>query len=696
MRRLIRWLSQPIHLACILFALIPATYLIGFMLRYGSPFPIDDTVVHNLRLIVLPLEQGTFELGAISASNQGHRAVFTNLMTIFSYYALGWNVAFETGMLFVLAAVNVGLLLALFARTDREHLHWFIIPAAMLLFSTQHGVLFLAPRLSHWHYSLLFTLLTLTTLAYGRQGPRTVTIAAALAFAGTFTMGNGLLAWVVGFLAMIGLGYRDWRLYGLWIGLAVAATALYVLPGDFGGTDAIPGNDDMERVELASPGYIIRFVVTYLGAPLGWENVTAATVLGVTALVVLTLNSVYLWRVGMRDRLAIWLPLAAYGALTGVLLTVGRLGALFRAVFERTGLSATSFWACVVAVMMLATAHANKRGRHGLVNINSIVATVFVTAYLLTVYSTTNTYREGVPTAALLNHERCFMRYAFERTTDGEVCQFDILPAEIDLLAAYNLAGFRGASLPQRVPPTDHPLVIVTDAALHGVHIRDRMTANPDPILLFAESSDIAEAVFPTLDHPPTQWFSGEDERVLVDLVNAPSFTVIRDDRVDLWEHVATGLPPDYFVSGLRLVPDYHLTVADYTWVPSLNETDVTFNDEVRLEGWWIPSSLTVAPCESVTLQSVWSRVDDVPQDLTGIAFVMVDADGVAVARTEGESAVSSKQWEPDTRYLDQRSLTIPCETSPGSYPLMLGVYNFETTAAYGELTYLTNVVVGS
>jgi hypothetical protein len=77
-------------------------------------------------------------------------------------------------MLFVLAAVNVGLLPALFARTDREHLHWFIIPAAMLLFSTQHGVLFLAPRLSHWHYSLLFTLLTLTTLAYGRQGPRTV------------------------------------------------------------------------------------------------------------------------------------------------------------------------------------------------------------------------------------------------------------------------------------------------------------------------------------------------------------------------------------------------------------------------------------------------------------------------------------------------------------------------------------------
>jgi hypothetical protein len=62
--------------------------------------------------------------------------------------------------------------------------------------------------------------------------------------------------------------------------------------------------------------------------------------------------------------------------------------------------------------------------------------------------------------------------------------------------------------------------------------------------------------------------------------------------------------------------------------------------------------------------------------------------------------------WQVDRPYPDQRGLTIPCDSAPGEYPLLLGVYQFVGAATHnlpvtlpdgtplGELAYLTTLIV--
>ena len=77
------------------------------------------------------------------------------------------------------------------------------------------------------------------------------------------------------------------------------------------------------------------------------------------------------------------------------------------------------------------------------------------------------------------------------------------------------------------------------------------------------------------------------------------------------------------------------------------------------------------------------------------MTLVLTDTDGNPIANTDGQPAdIQTQLWTPDRYYLDERALTIPCETAPGDYLLLTGIYDPENPAESSPV-YLTTLTVG-
>lgn len=146
------------------------------------------------------------------------------------------------------------------------------------------------------------------------------------------------------------------------------------------------------------------------------------------------------------------------------------------------------------------------------------------------------------------------------------------------------------------------------------------------------------------------------------------------------------------------------LAVAEYRRIPDDLRDVFRFGDEIALRQWQMLNDHTLAPCQTVSLESWW-QVDSVPKRNYSMTAVIADASGNGIAKSDGAPGDLLMQlWRPDRPYVDERSITVPCDTAPGEYVLLLGVYDFDTLdklpvsdasgAALGSPTYLTTIFI--
>jgi hypothetical protein len=128
------------------------------------------------------------------------------------------------------------------------------------------------------------------------------------------------------------------------------------------------------------------------------------------------------------------------------------------------------------------------------------------------------------------------------------------------------------------------------------------------------------------------------------------------------------------------------------------------FGDQFTLQSWRLREDVHVQACQQITIESWWTarRIPDTNYSLT---VVLADASGMGVNRADGTPAnVLTGLWQPRQAYLDERTIQIPCDAAPGEYPLLMGMYDFETNtnlpittgtgAAVNGLAYLTTLFV--
>lgn len=122
----------------------------------------------------------------------------------------------------------------------------------------------------------------------------------------------------------------------------------------------------------------------------------------------------------------------------------------------------------------------------------------------------------------------------------------------------------------------------------------------------------------------------------------------------------------------------YHY-IAELRRIPENLSDQFIFGDLFALQSWRLTSSVEVKPCQTVTVESWW-KTYDIPSDNYSLTLVLADSGGIGVARTDSEPAnVLTGLWQPNQLYLDVRTVAVPCDASPGEYPLLTGLYDPDT-----------------
>jgi hypothetical protein len=152
--------------------------------------------------------------------------------------------------------------------------------------------------------------------------------------------------------------------------------------------------------------------------------------------------------------------------------------------------------------------------------------------------------------------------------------------------------------------------------------------------------------------------------------------------------------------------PRVKYTATEYRRLPDDVSGLYRFGERTELDGWTILDGVDVSACRPVTVETLWQALDPPLSDY-GIGLVLADSNGMGVTAVDAPpTSLSTTSWESNVFYLDRRTLTVPCDLSPGSYSLLIGLHSQLTaeplpaalsdgTPTGSPLVYLTTLHVG-
>jgi hypothetical protein len=106
---------------------------------------------------------------------------------------------------------------------------------------------------------------------------------------------------------------------------------------------------------------------------------------------------------------------------------------------------------------------------------------------------------------------------------------------------------------------------------------------------------------------------------------------------------------------------------------------DASFEGGIRLAGYTVPARVAAGEILPATL--FW-RVERPIEGRYKVALQLLDAGGQVVAQHDGEPAAGTRPlptWAPGQRVLDRHGIPVPPQAAPGSYPLIVVLYDAVT-----------------
>ncbi|GGA20660.1 hypothetical protein CYANOKiyG1_35630 [Okeania sp. KiyG1] len=279
---------------------------------------------------------GNLSFSDLFAQFHESRKFFPRLIFIGLAYLTNWDVRYEMLVIFLLTCVvsfNIYCLNRLTVRAS--------IVTQFLLLAISNLVIFSPAQYENWLWGIqivvyipIACLTGCLVISQKKLSLRTkFIICFCLCTVSTFSYANGMLIWVLVFpaLAILASGKFEevftkniWIIIGGLLGL-VANVIVYFY--DYQKPDKHPSF----LSAIAHPVETIHYFLAFLGAPLGFENLTVATIVG--GLVFgfwLFLGWKFFWLVKtdflLLHRLIGWLIIGIYGIISGAVTAVGRVG----------------------------------------------------------------------------------------------------------------------------------------------------------------------------------------------------------------------------------------------------------------------------------------------------------------------------------------------------------------------------------
>ncbi|MEM6280924.1 MAG: hypothetical protein AAF787_01920 [Chloroflexota bacterium] len=717
MRNLLRAIWQnPVYFLVAAVSLIFPAAVIRYMTLYNRQnAPIFDDYLYNASTAIAA-RAGTLDYAQVIGLGNGiHTYLFSTLTTIVNTWLFNWDVRIDAVVSFVVFLLLWGALLVLVSQHERRALVFAAVPLSALVLSLQKDFAWVIGILSIWAQSALLFTLALIVVS-GKKPPTLLRLAliAAIVFCQVLVAVNGLAAWVVLAPALWYVGYRHWRHVALWVGAMVFSVVFFVNRPGFGAEEAAGGVELSAGAILASLPAYGRFILTYLGKPFIHTHIELAQQIAVVGLLVFVANAAYLLYVGQRCVVVIWGTMALQGFASGAMISVGRTDTwgLVQATAPWYLDMSLMFWAALVALMCISLVHLlqnptpiKRAAAYATIGI-ALVAVPFHGYGVVMVVS----FRENF-TQAYTNHADC--THSIPVTGDTACSTLGLFNLHLtDELALFGLTIFSDRAydsvLSEQYQPGS-PVIIETASHWHTDAVKRLFLDNlPD--------SDGMYVVPPDEDHEliynriPRRNFTEQITAGDIDTLSARTGMIWHVRQQNLTNPNAFTLadsapmfPIAYHAQFPFVGHDFDVTA--YHTGPHDTAPDYNFGDDaLQLLQWGIPADLTVAPCATLPLETIWATdAENIADDLH-MTVVLSDENGVGLSRSDLPLSPGTSLWEAETMYFEGRTLEVPCETAPGTYPILLGVYDVETVTALpaktmngdtvGDLLFLTNAIV--
>ena len=340
-------------------------------------------------------------------------------------------------------------------------------------------------------------------LAAPRCGTRRLVIAALGALLASLSSSGGLLVWVAFAPAIL---LVNWQAFIGWTAAAIAFVTAYV-------TNFHPSTLDRAREQTGSilmplPD-AVGFVVSYLGAPIGYPDVSSSQLYGALGIVALAVTLAVLVRTGFSDpaemrRVAVWVGLAGFAVLTAGAVMLGR-GVVYgieSSITSRFIGFSSLLWIALAVLAAKTLSRVRDRGPIDgrialMVARRSVVVPAAILLTLVAGFLRANAVAYDHATgylAPLKEHEGCIV--AFDRAPDEclrfftwEIKEVSHVREQSAYLAQHRLAIF-GSALPVTTP-AEAPRIAANGNQTYQCN-RIGSGSKRDPALAFAERASIA------------------------------------------------------------------------------------------------------------------------------------------------------------------------------------------------------------
>lgn len=311
-------------------ALLPAVGVLALIVLLGVNVPTTDQ--WGLPYLFEAYAEGGEWVAGIWALNNEHRVVFPKLVFLPLAFASGWNVKLEMVVSWVAATVGFLAVFGLALRTRGRSAGWLVFAAAVVASSLVYFSL-----VQHenwlWGFQLAFFLVQgaflVAVYALAREdwgaGMR-IGVAAALCVVASFSMVQGLFAWVVLLVQVVAVGgsVRE-RVIGTVVWLVMMALVVAAYFWDF----VRPATSEDPNYALNHPVAAAWATFAVLGAQFGrtfgGNPVLPAALAGIIFVAAFGAGLVVAaWRRVEYRRVAPWLAVGIFGGLFCLAIGYGR------------------------------------------------------------------------------------------------------------------------------------------------------------------------------------------------------------------------------------------------------------------------------------------------------------------------------------------------------------------------------------
>ncbi|MFP4321381.1 MAG: hypothetical protein ACLFTK_02910 [Anaerolineales bacterium] len=681
--------AHPGQWLLIWLSLLPLYFTWSYIDTYGRSFPVNDQWLRPLDIAVAT-ETGDLTVGMLVDDVDGHRAVFSTTLTAAVAWLTDWQIQYELYAILFFSAIRWIILFLLVRAVAPDLSIMALLPLSLLVFSPQFYLNWLAGVYSMWTFSFLFAVGALFVLTRFSVGWRAWGGALLLGVGAAFSQGAGLMLFPVMLLTGWMYGYRQ-PLYYVGLGAALALPLYAYLTNDTSTGDGL--NTD---TLLQDPLTAMRFGLAFLGNPFSYAlDMDLPVSIGLAGLAVFLMNIAYLgWAERDPRRLAPWIGLAGLAAGVGAMVYLTRYteDRFIYAIEQRYAISAAHFWIAVFVLGALAVRHSlayETLSRSGLVMIGANIALLLATSALYTQANMWNWQATNNRYGHVLGYDftppdvECLRDFPLSRDLEclrrwpsiGDAHENDIYR-----LAYYDLSLYEGQTpghiLPEQAYQPGAPVVVDTPDPWMNAYVARWWLANVPGESFYHLAPDAVEG------EPPLDRYANTVEDLGLSAALGPDVPTVWYIRAadqaateaDLAAQMAEAGYLPTVIPSLDARYNAQLTRIRFDRAPEDTAPDADF-EPFRLVAW--DAADRIAACETLTVQTWWAA-ERIPDYNAGVRVTLRGAqENIILAESAGGlTPVPTQLWSPEQLYLDERYLTLPCSAEPGTYDLLVSIFN--------------------